>query len=430
MFANYAGHLAALVMSRGAVQNFWELVLMDAVGSPIMNHLNVFALLVALLLTPFVRSQEPPRRASANNDLAFQLLRQFDLGNQIISPHSIRTAFALCVAGTDGATKKEIEQVLGLGGGIKTHAEIAKLQAELDAAGRGKIKLRAANRLWGDDQGGYFEQPYLDFTRKYYGAGFSPVDFGRPEVARGVINRWVSDLTAGNIPQLLPKESITADTAMVITNAIYFLGHWQEKFDVNRTRDMLFHVNAKENVQVPFMQRTGEYGVAETQGCTALALPYQGGELRMIVMLPDGDLAAFQKQLTGATYAKLRAALRIEEVALSMPRFKLQEAYPLHSSVLPAMGMQASFAPSYDWKPLNGGKHQMYISGVFHSAMIDVNESGTEAAAATAIVVPKEMACMSRGLRLDRPFAFAIEHTKTGHILFAGHVANPFRAKP
>jgi serpin B len=113
-----------------------------------------------------------------------------------------------------------------------------------------------------------------------------------------------------------------------------------------------------------------------------------------------------------------------------MPRFKLQEAYPLHSSVLPAMGMQASFAPSYDWKPLNGGKHQMYISGVFHSAMIDVNESGTEAAAATAIVVPKEMACMSRGLRLDRPFAFAIEHTKTGHILFAGHVANPFRAKP
>ena len=289
-----------------------------------MNYLKLLAPVIALVFMPFASSQETPRPASArpasaNNDFAFQLLRQLDSGNQIVSPHSLRTAFAMCIAGTDGATNQEIAQVLGLAGGAKTHAEIAKMQAALDAAGRGKIKLRTANRLWGNNRAGYFEQPFLDFARKHYGAGLGHVDFVQVDAARALINRWISEQTTGKVPELLPDRSITADTVMVITNAIYFLGYWEDKFEVKRTREMPFHVSAKEDVQVPFMQRTGEYGVAATQGCTALALPYQGGELRMVVMLPDGDLAAFQEQLTGAKYAKLRAALQEEEVALAIP---------------------------------------------------------------------------------------------------------------
>ena len=150
----------------------------------------------------------------------------------------------------------------------------------------------------------------------------------------------------------------------------------------------------------------------------------------MVVMLPDGDLAAFQEQLTGAKYAKLRAALQEEEVALAMPRFQLQKEYALHEEVLPKMGMKAPFEFSDDWTPLNGDKDKLCISGVFHSAVIDVNEAGTEATAATAIVVTAEMAIAPRELCLDRPFVFTIEHTKTGHILFAGHVANPLQKKP
>ena len=395
-----------------------------------MNYLKLLAPVIALVFMPFARSQETPRPASANNDFAFRLLPQLGPGNQIVSPHSLRTAFAMCIAGTDGATNKEIAQALGLGGGAKTHAEIAKMQAVLDAAGRGKIKLRTANRLWGNNRAGYFEQSFLDFACKQYGAGLSPVDFGQPDAARDFINRWICEQTTGKIPELLPDRSITRRTVMVITNAIYFLGYWEDKFEVKRTREMPFHVSAKEAVQVPFMQRTGEYGVAATQGCTALALPYQGGELRMIVMLPDGDLAAFQEQLTSTKYAKLRTALHFEEVALAMPRFQLQKKYALHEDVLPAMGMQAPFTFSHDWTPLNDDKDRLCISGVFHSAVIDVNEAGTEATAATAIVVMQDMAIATRELCLDRPFAFTIEHTKTGHILFAGHVANPGRKNP
>jgi len=390
-----------------------------------MNSLHRLAPMLALALMTLARPQDPIRPTSANNDFAFGLMRQLGSGNQIVSPHSIRTAFAMCIAGTDGATKEEIAQVLGLAGGAAAHAAIAKMQATLDAANSDKLELRTANRLWGNNRDGYFEQPFLDFAREQYGAGLGHVNFGQPDAARALINRWVSERTTGKIPELLPDRSITPRTVMVMTNAIYFLGAWENQFDEDRTRKMPFHLNAKDDVLVPFMRRVGSYEVATTQGCTALALPYKGGKLRMLVMLPDGELTAFRKQLTAASYARLRAALKPQPRALAMPRFRLQQHYALHEKTLPAMGMRAPFKLSHDWTPLNGDKEELCISGVFHSAVIDVNEVGTEAAAATAVVLSKRS--LPAPLRIDRPFAFTIEHTETGQILFAGQVANPGR---
>ena len=405
-------------------QNFQELVPGDGVGLAMMNFRNWFAVASMLLLSPPGLAQDAPRSGSANNDFAFEVLRRLGSGNQIFSPHSVRTAFALCLAGTDGATNQEMGQVLGLDG-AKAQADLLKIQAALDAVSDGEIELRTANRIWGDNRSGYIEQAFLDFVRQQYGAELGRVDFREYDAARASINRWVSEQTNDKIPELLPKGSVTPRTVMVMTNAIYFLGKWEHQFDKECTRKMPFHLNAKDDVQVPFMHRSGQYQVATTQGCTAVALPYQGGQLRMVIMIPDGDLAGFRKEMTGVKYAKLRAALQYEELDLAMPRFKLQKDCSLHSEILPAMGMKAPFEYSHDWTPLNGDKHRLCISGVFHSAMIDVDEAGTEAAAATAIAVGREMAVISRGLSIDRPFAFTIEHTKSGHILFAGDVANP-----
>ena len=383
---------------------------------------------VTLVLSPLARAQDTLPPASANNEFAFEVLQRLGPGNQIFSPHSIRTAFAMCLAATDGETNKQMAQIVGLDG-RKTQADLVNMQAALDAVSDGEIVLRTASRLWGDSRSGYIEQPFLDFVREQYGAELGQVDFGESDSARTAINRWVREQTIGNIPELLPTGSVTPLTVLVITNAIYFLGKWENEFQKQLTRKMPFHLNANDDVQVPFMHRSGQYQLAKTQGCTAVSLPYQGGQLRMVIMLPDGGLAGFRKGLTAATYAQLRAALKYEQVDLAMPRFKLQEDRQLQDEILPAMGMKAPFQYSLDWGPLNGGKHRLCIDGVFHSAMIDVDEAGTEAAAATAIAVGREMAVFSTRLAIDRPFAFTIEHTKSGHVLFAGEVANPKQRK-
>ena len=181
---------------------------------------------VTLVLSPLARAQDTLPPASANNEFAFEVLQRLGPGNQIFSPHSIRTAFAMCLAATDGETNKQMAQVVGLDG-RKTQADLVNMQAALDAVSDGEIVLRTASRLWGDSRSGYIEQLFLDFVREQYGAELGQVDFGESDSARTAINRWVREQTIGNIPELLPTGSVTPLTVLVITNAIYFLGKWE-----------------------------------------------------------------------------------------------------------------------------------------------------------------------------------------------------------
>lgn len=363
-------------------------------------------------------------QARASNDFAWALLRQLGAGNQLVAPQSLREAFALALLATEGATHEEIDQVMRFGGDAgQVPAAMAGLREAVAAANGEGVQFHGANRLWGRGDEGYFEPSFLEAARQHYGAGLGAVDFRAAEEARERINQWSREHTAGKVEELLPAGSVTPNTVLVLSNAAHFLGAWEDPFDRSQTRNQPFRATADATASVPFMRRMGNYRVARTRGCTAVALPYQGGQLRMLVMLPDGELAEFAAAMTGARYAEIGAALRPEEVRLSLPRFQLSQQYALHEAALPAMGMQAPFQFSDDWQPLNGGKEELRISGVFHSATIDVDEAGTEAAAATAVVLGKRS--LPRALVVDRPFLLAIECVATGQILFVGQVTNP-----
>ena len=395
----------------------------------------VFCLLGLLpdLLLPQEGASRPPEappadpvaaQAQASNAFAWELLRQLGAGNQLLAPQSLRSAFAMTLLATEGASREQIERVIGFAGPAEqVQAGMAGLQQAIEATNGQGVQLHSANRLWGSDAPNYFESTFLDAAMQHYAAGVGRVDFAEADAARQMINEWSCEQTGGKIEELLPPGAVTPRTVLVLSNAVHFRGAWQDPFDSGETRKQPFHVTADHAASVPFMRRGGTYSVARTQGCTAVALPYKGGKLRMLVMLPDSELSEFVGAMTSAQYAEIGAALRPEQIRLSLPRFQLEQQYGLHTEVLPAMGMRAPFQFRDDWRPLNGGKEELRISGVFHSATINVDELGTEAAAATAIVVGKRS--LERAVAVDRPFLFAIECVETGQILFVGQVTNP-----
>ena len=392
--------------------------------------------LVALLGGAWMSDEKSAGRAvvKGNNAFALDLYAKLSArdGNLFFSPYSISTALAMTYAGARGDTAKQMAKALHLGpNGKPLHDAFGELVSYLNAAGKKKgYQLSVANALWA--QKGYrFLDDYLTLVTGTYEAGLSNLDFAKAtEAARKTINKWVEKKTQDKIKDLFKPGTLNAASRMVLTNAIYFKGDWASQFDKENTNDLPFHLAAPEGkpaqVDVPMMLQTAKFKYAETDKLQALELPYGRGDLSMIVLLPrqvDG-LGHLEKALSSENLSGWLSKLRKRKVTVFLPKFKMTSEFNLNKT-LSSMGMTDAFTDKADFSGMDGTRY-LFIQAVVHKAFVDVNEEGTEAAAATGIGVGVMMAPEPPAVfRADHPFVFLIRDKSTDSILFLGRVMNP-----
>ena len=385
-------------------------------------------------MSPDVPAQDLRELVRGNSAFAFDLyqaLREQKSGNFFYSPLSISIALAMTWAGARGETEREMAAVLHFTlPQERIHPAFNALDLELAQRGQSKegqgLRLHLANAIWG--QRGYrFLPQFLDTLARNYGAGLRLLDFkGNPEAARKAINDWVSERTEGRIPDLIPEGVIDFLTRLVLTNAIYFKAAWAEPFDKNLTSDGPFYLLDGSQVLVPMMRQTTKLRYVKGDGFQAVELPYEGGEVAMVILLPDmGRFEEFERSLNAEQVEEILGKLEYHEVILRMPRFRVESAFRL-AQTLAGMGMPSAFQPGQaDFSGMDGTRN-LYISAVLHKAFVSVDEAGTEAAAATAAVVKiTALPSMVVEITVNRPFIFLIRDRLTGSILFIGRVVNP-----
>jgi serpin B len=370
--------------------------------------------------------------AASNNDFAFDLYGRLakEKGNLFFSPASLSTALAMTYAGAGGATAGEMKKTLRFtleGKGL--HAGFGMLVKALVTKKKG-CSLFVANALWG--QKGYkFLSGFLKLVKKSYGAGLQAVDFkGATEEARKTINDWTEKNTNQKIKDLLKPGVLTGETRLVLTNAIYFKGMWKAPFDKANTVSENFRTLEGETIAADMMHMRGKkFNYMKGEGFSVLEMPYAAGDVSMVIFLPDkvDGLAEYEKMADRKNMKELIAGMEKTEMEdVAIPRFTVTREFSL-ASVLGAMGMPTAFTQAADFSGIDGTK-DLYISAVIHKAFVEVNEEGTQAAAATAVVVGLKGMSMNPSFRADHPFMFVILHRKTGALLFIGRVADPTAA--
>ncbi|HOG48341.1 MAG TPA: serpin family protein, partial [Anaerolineae bacterium] len=288
-----------------------------------------------------------------------------------------------------------------------------------------RFRLHVVNSLWGQADYG-FRPTFLDLLALNYGAGLRTLDFkGSPDPSREAINRWVEEQTEQKIKDLLPPGSITPLTRLVLANAIYFDAAWQHPFQATATQDGPFHLLDGTSVTVPMMHESERLGYDEAEGWQVLELPYVGGELSMVILLPEaGTFETFAHELDAARLAAMLEGVARTQVALSLPRFTFESGMRLKDA-LSKLGMTQPFSMAADFTGM-AARPELFIDDVYHKAFVAVDEKGTEAAAATGVVMDlKAMPARPVEVQVDRPFVFLIRDVQTGAILFLGHVVDP-----
>ncbi len=332
--------------------------------------------------------------------------------------------------GSRGNTAVEMAKALHFGAEPtdgRLHGAFGELVSQMNAAGEKKgYQLSVANALWGQHDHNFLQE-YTDFVAKNYDAGMNKLDFeNETEAARLTINKWVEEKTQDKIKELIKRDRLNPLTCLVLTNAIYFKGDWASKFKKEKTQDLPFTLASDEKVNAPMMSQREKFGYTKGDGFQALEMPYVGDELSMVVFLPhaaDG-LSEFEKKLTPENLSGWLAKLRKEEIVVHLPRFKMISEFGLEK-VFQSLGMKDAFEPgAADFSGMDGMTY-FFISGVIHKAFVDVNEEGTEAAAATAVIGEGHMPEEPVLFRADHPFVFLIRDKKAGSILFIGRVMNP-----
>ncbi len=375
-----------------------------------------------------------PELAGQMNDFGLDLWRRAaPEGNTAMSPASVLLALEMTRAGARADTAAEMAQVLRVSGDADAVANAARRWVGYsDMEG---IDLRIANRLFGE-QTFSFEQPFIDSSRQRWGAPLQSMDFrGAPEAARATINDWVEEQTVGRIVDLIPSGGIDGETRLALVNAMYLKARWQTAFREPATRAATFYANGREAISTPTMHHTMHLRFAETENATIAELPYSG-PLGMTIFLPkerDG-LAAVEASLSAEQLTEWTSQSRYEQLAVALPKFRIDPAAPMAlSGPLQSMGMREAFVRGQ--ADLTGianpssPAERLFISQVFHKAFVEVDERGTEAAAATAVVVARTGSAWSpdepRPFQVDRPFLFAIRDTQSGAVLFWGRVVDP-----
>ncbi|XP_067434652.1 serpin peptidase inhibitor, clade B (ovalbumin), member 1, like 3 isoform X3 [Thunnus thynnus] len=376
----------------------------------------------------------PQSKANTTFSLAlFKKLSEDDkTANIFFSPFSISSALAMVMLGARGNTATQMSQCL------KTHniqddihASFAKLLSELNKADA-PYALSVANRLYGE-QSYQFVEEFLTLTRKHYSAELESVDFiNKSEAARLNINNWVEKNTQGKIKDLLTQDAVDNMTRLVLVNAIYFKGNWNKQFQESATRDAKFNLNKNQSKPVKMMYQKTKFPLTyiPEANCQILEMPYKGKELSMLIFLPNEmedsstGLEKMEKELTYDNFVEWTRPDMMDEieVQVGLPRFKMEEKYDM-KEVLMSMGMVDAFTIS-DFSGMSPANN-LVLSKVIHKAFVEVNEEGTEAAAASGAVMMLRCALRPASFIADHPFLFFIRHNPSMSILFAGRYCSP-----
>jgi serine protease inhibitor len=383
---------------------------------------------------PVARPDDIQALVDNNNMFAFDLYEslQTENGNLIYSPYSISLALAMTYAGAGGETESQMAQTLHFLPGDQLHAAFNALDLQLAERGKAPSKdetplqLNIANAVWAE-QTYPFLQSFLDTIALNYGAGVRLADFiNQYEAVRNKINDWVSDQTEDKINDLIPEGVLDSDTRMALVNAIYFKADWLSPFNADSTQDAPFYLLDGSEVTVPTMNRDAFIPYAKGDGWQAIELAYQGETAAMDIIVPDeGRFEEVESSLDYETASAILSSLQPTSVTLSLPKFKFESAFGL-ADHLEALGVPDAFDPDKADFSRMSDQSDLFISAVLHKAFVAVDEKGTEAAAATAVIVGVTSAPLfDVTLIIDRPFIFLIRDIPTGQILFMGRVLNP-----
>lgn len=392
----------------------------------------------------------------AINALGCDLLAQTagEGGNALLSPYSIQSALAMTYAGAAGATRDEMGRVLHFGSDEDVlHRSFSALQQTLDEVARDTarrveqarvhggggdpVTLHVANRLFGQ-QGYAFRPDFLALVNDLYGAPLQPADFvGDAKAETRTINAWVEKQTRDRIKNLIPEDALNKMTCLVLVNAVYMKAPWEQAFPAHLTKPAPFQTGAGAQVDIPTLNRTGRMGYQKGEGYAAVTVPYFGGQLQFLVIVPDdpAGLAALEKKVTPAMLAE-SGAIPAQDVTLYLPKLRLTPPSLKLSQALKGLGMRSAFddpsgSADFDRMAPRKPDDYLFISEVFHKAFLELDEKGTEAAAATAVVMARATAMRPEPkpepvvVRVDRPFLFAVQHRASGACLFLGRVNDP-----
>ena len=370
-----------------------------------------------------------------NNEFALELYRQLsdgDDGNLFFSPYSLSVALAMTYAGAEGATREQMAETLNfILEEEDLHAAFNKLAIELAKRGEGNksedeegFKLNVVNAIWGQVEYEFLSD-YLDTLAVNYDAGLRLLDFvSDPEACRRTINEWVSEQTEGKIEDLIKKGIISEVTRLVLTNAIYFNAAWDKPFDEDKTSDGIFYLPDGTTVTVPMMHQTEDFGYTEGVGYQAVELKYDGNELSMLIILPeDGNFEQFKATFDAQRLDGIVENIRTATVTLSMPKFEYSSQFSVKDALV-TMGMKDAFSMVADLSGIDGS-YDLFIEDVVHKAYVSVDEAGTEAAAASAVIINLKGILEQAEVNLDHPFIYLIRDIETNTILFVGRVMNP-----
>jgi serpin B len=389
-------------------------------------------------LDPQVAEADLAQLAAGNNEFAFDLFRRFseEDGNIFYSPYSVSVALAMTYAGARGQTAEQMAGAMHFDLPAESlHPAFNKLALVLDSRSKAEgvkpdqaFQLSVANSLWGQS-GFHFERDFLDALARNYAAGMRLVDYQRDaEGARREINDWVGESTNRKIQDIIPEGALDALTRLVLANAVYFKAAWLHAFDTHYTQPRPFHALDGSSRDVPMMSQQGNLRCMSGTDFRAVELPYVGWQLSMLILLPDeGQFDGVESRLNAGLLAGAVDGLQGRQAFLTMPKFKFEWSAEL-SDGLQALGMRDAFDPSSaDFSGMDG-ERDLYISKILHKAFIAVDEAGTEAAAATVVIVgamaaPEPVEPLE--IKIDRPFFFLIRDNPTGTILFLGRVMNP-----
>lgn len=386
------------------------------------------------ITSPDVTAEEIVKLSSDNADFAWAFYQQITRPgeNLFFSPYSLSVALAMTWAGARGNTETEMAQAMRFTlGQERLHPAFNGLDLELasraDASSSDAtlpFVLNVTNGLFAQT-GFEFIDPFLDTLAQHYGAGLRLMDFvEQSEVSRVAINGWVGERTNDRIKELIAPGIITSMTRLVLVNAIFFTASWQSPFDESNTTDSGFKRVDGSEIQAPTMRQNLAAPYAEGESFQAAELPYDGGQLAMLLVVPDeGQFDAIETDLSADKIAEIRQMLSQHQLDISMPKFSFRSEVPAKAP-LESLGMIEAFGGNADLSGMNG-EGGLFIQDVVHQAFIAVDENGTEAAAATAVIVGEVSAPPPAALTIDRPFVFAIIDRPTGATLFVGRVLDP-----
>ena len=417
------------------------------------------AVTVGLFLFPY-NPDEPPRAddvgstpkgiqevVNANNQFAFDLyseLAKTEKENIFYSPYSISAALAMTYEGAKGKTAEEIKEVFHFPETSVLRPNYAAIYNKINENNK-EYQLSTGNALW-VQQDYLLLNDYSEAVERYYGGKASNVDFIKEtEKSRQTINSFIEEQTNNKVKELIPAGQVDPLTRLVITNAIYFKGTWEWEFDKSDTRDKNFYITPENVVKTPMMYMDSDkatFNYADLEKLQILELPYKGDKISMLILLPkQGEAYDYEKgekitynynlediELSSEKLNEYKSEMQETKLsAIYLPKFKFDTKYFMVST-LSEMGMPTAFSMQADLSGIDGSQN-LYIQNVIHQAFVQVDEKGTEAAAATSIMIGIKSAMPSNVFRADHPFIFIIQEKETGNILFMGRMTDPTKAQ-